>query len=192
MNKAEIRKTATKRRAALTEAELQEKSEQLLSHFSKLDFSAIKVIHTFIPITKKKEPDTFLFIDWLQQHHPTIKIIVPRADFDTALMTHHEFTDREGLVKNVFDILEPQNINPYHDQIDLVLIPLLAFDVKGYRVGYGKGFYDRFLQNIQTKKVGLSLFPPVDRIDDTDEFDVKMDVCLSPAQVYVFNAELSL
>ncbi len=188
MKKTEIRKHAAQLRATLTDAQLHEKSEQLLAHFTTLDFSAIKVIHIFIPIEKKKEPNTFLFIDWLQHHHPEVKIVVPKADFNTALMTHHEFTTREGLVKNAFDILEPQNVNPFHEQIDLVLIPLLAFDQSGYRVGYGKGFYDRFLQNIQTKKVGLSLFPPIDLIVDTDEFDVAMDVCLTPERVYVFNA----
>ncbi len=192
MNKAEIRKNATQWRAALSETQLQKKSEQLLSHFSDLDFSAIKVIHIFIPITTKKEPNTFLFIDWLQAHHPAVKIVVPRADFDTALMTHHEFTNLQGLTKNVFDILEPQNANPYHDQIDLVLIPLLAFDQNGYRVGYGKGFYDRFLQKMNTLKIGLSLFPPVEIITDTDAYDVAMDLCLTPDQVYTFNASPGL
>jgi len=175
------------RRNALPDEELQELTQQLLAHFSQFDFSEISVIHIFIPIEKKKEPNTFLFIDWLQKNHPHLKILVPRADFNTALMTHHVYKDLQGLEKNIFDILEPENTNAHEGQIDLVLIPLLAFDERGYRVGYGKGFYDRFLQNISTKKVGLSLFPPVDDIDDTDENDVRMDLCLTPEGVYVFN-----
>jgi 5-formyltetrahydrofolate cyclo-ligase len=187
MNKAEIRKAAMQSRNALSARQLQELSEQLLTQFSKLDFSAVSIIHIFLPIEKKKEPNTFVFIDWLQLHHPSIKILVPRADFNTALMTHHIYTDINGLEKNIFDILEPQNTNEHQGNIDLVLIPLLAFDQQGYRVGYGKGFYDRFLQNISTKKVGLSLFPPVDKIADTDAHDVRMNLCLTPDRVYVFD-----
>ena len=188
MNKAEIRKRASKRRQALSAAQVQHLTEQLLSSFSSLDFKGIKVIHLFLPIEKKKEPNTFLFIDWLKAHHPDIKIIVPRADFDTALMTHHEYTGAASLVKNLFHILEPQNINPHTGPVDMVLIPLLAFDRRGYRVGYGKGFYDRFLQGNPAQKIGLSFFAAEeDIITDIDPHDVKMDRCLSPQHLYIFD-----
>jgi 5-formyltetrahydrofolate cyclo-ligase len=187
MNKAEIRKTAMQHRNALTLQELQTYSNSLLQHFSRLDFSAIHVIHVFLPIEKKKEPNTFLIIDWLQQQHPSIKIVVPRADFDTALMTHHTYPGLKELEKNLYDILEPANSDPHQGPIDLVLIPLLGFDRQGYRVGYGKGFYDRFLQSIDTLKVGLSFFPPVDEIADKDEYDVQMDLCITPERVYQFS-----
>ncbi|WP_432712623.1 5-formyltetrahydrofolate cyclo-ligase [Pedobacter sp.] len=187
MNKAEIRKTATQQRNSLTAQQLQQLSEQLLLQFIKFDFSAIHTIHLFLPIEKKNEPNTFLFIDWLQQNHPSITILVPRADFNTAMMTHHVYKDVKGLTKNVFDILEPQNENEHQGTIDMVLIPLLAFDQQGYRVGYGKGFYDRFLQRLTTKKIGLSLFPPVEQIADSNEHDVRLDLCLTPESVYVFN-----
>ncbi len=176
-----------KSRKDLNAAQLQQLSAQLLHQFSSLDLSAVSVIHIFLPIEKKNEPDTFLFIDWLQKQHPSIKILVPRADFNTALMTHHPYTDSNGLEKSIFDILEPQNKDAHQGHIDLVLIPLLAFDLQGYRVGYGKGFYDRFLQGINTRKVGISLFPPVAEIEDTDEHDVKMDLCLTPERIYVFS-----
>ncbi|MEJ5962348.1 5-formyltetrahydrofolate cyclo-ligase [Pedobacter immunditicola] len=187
MNKAEIRKAAMQRRNALSPLQLQELSQQLLTQFSRLDLSTVNVIHLFLPIEKKKEPDTYLMIDWLQLHHPAIKILVPRADFNTALMTHHVYTDSKGLEKNIFDIMEPQNEHAHQGDIDMVLIPLLAFDQHGYRVGYGKGFYDRFLQGISTKKVGLSLFPPLAEITDTDVHDVRMDLCLTPDKIYEFD-----
>ncbi|MET3113119.1 5-formyltetrahydrofolate cyclo-ligase [Pedobacter sp. CG_S7] len=186
MDKAEIRKAAMKRRSGLSSEQIHEMSVQLLAYFIQQDLSTVNVIHIFLPIEKKNEPNTFLFIDWLQQHHPNIKILVPRADFDTALMTHHLYTDKKGLEKNLYDILEPQSDHPHEGQIDLVLIPLLAFDKRGYRVGYGKGFYDRFLQNIPTKKVGISLFSPVEEITDIDQYDVIMDYCLTPDGVYTF------
>ena len=70
----------------------------------------------------------------------------------------------------------------------MVLVPLLAFDSKGYRVGYGKGFYDRFLKQCRNDcvKIGLSYFEPIDAINDAGEFDVPLDFCITPQKAYVF------
>jgi 5-formyltetrahydrofolate cyclo-ligase len=70
-----------------------------------------------------------------------------------------------------------------------VLIPLLAFDRQGFRVGYGKGFYDRFLSLLSQKtiKIGLSNFAPVERIEDINKYDVKMDFCVTTEQVWHFS-----
>jgi 5-formyltetrahydrofolate cyclo-ligase len=67
-------------------------------------------------------------------------------------------------------------------------VPLLAFDEKGFRVGYGKGFYDRFLKQCKDGgiKIGLSYFNPIDTIEDAGEFDVPLNFCITPQKVYVF------
>ena len=157
-----------------------------LQHFTSLDLSAVKTIHIFLPIAEKKEPDTFLFIDWLALHHPEIRIIVPKADFDTALMSNYVYKGKEGLIKNLYNILEPEKGELHTGDVDLVLVPMLAFDLKGYRVGYGKGFYDRFLWGIETLKVGLSVFDPVEQIADVDAHDIALDLCITPDRVYNF------
>jgi len=192
MTKAELRKTSNQFRKALSDAKLQELSLGLLEQFKKLDFSAIQTIHIFLPIKEKKEPDTFLIIDWLQQQHPLIKIIVPKADFNTLLMTHHPFTGHEDLKANLFNILEPERADLHTGDIDLVLVPLLAVDRRGYRVGYGKGFYDRFLKGIDTIKVGISLFEPVDDITDPDEYDIPLDACITPHRRYDFRTNVGV
>ena len=73
-------------------------------------------------------------------------------------------------------------------EIDLVFVPLLAFDKKGFRVGYGKGFYDKWLAGCRPDciKVGFSYFEPVESIDDRHEFDVPLNLCITPHNVYVF------
>ena len=72
--------------------------------------------------------------------------------------------------------------------IEVVFIPLLCFDLKGNRVGYGSGFYDRFLKecNSNTLKIGLSFFKPENIIEDTNSFDVKLDICITPQKVFSF------
>ena len=75
------------------------------------------------------------------------------------------------------------------DEIDLVLVPLLAFDQEGYRVGYGKGYYDKFLSQCREDviKIGLSFFEPVDAISDINQFDMSLNYCVTPQQVYDFS-----
>jgi len=186
MKKSQIRKTFSSQRKQISISEAEVLSAKLLNQFQKLDFSQINVVHIFLPITEKREPDTFLFIDWLQKNHPTIKIIVPKADFKTSLMTHHVYPGREGLQKNLFHILEPVDSMHYTGQVDLVVIPMLAFDRKGYRVGYGKGFYDRFLEGLDAYKVGICFYPPLDAIEDVDSYDIRLDICLTPEETFKF------
>ena len=64
----------------------------------------------------------------------------------------------------------------------LVLVPGVCFDQTGHRVGYGKGFYDRFLKTCRPGclKVGLSYFEPVDPIDDVHDGDVRLDFIVTP------------
>lgn len=186
MLKAEIRKLALKERISLTEKEYEDFNDLLLNQFRSLNFSEIKTIHAFLPIAEKKEPNTLLLIEWLTENYPLIKIIVPKADFETALMTNHEYIGIADLQKNIFNILEPQNGNLHFGEIDMVLVPLLAFDKQGYRVGYGKGFYDRFLESLIAQKIGLSLLPAIERIDDVNEYDTKLDYCLTPTEIIKF------
>jgi len=186
MNKAAIRKQASARRKALSAEEVVILSKKLLEQFSLLDFTTITVVHLFLPIEEKKEPDTFMLIRWLKIHYPKIKIIVPKADFETALMSHHVYKGEEDLQKNLFNILEPVAGEQFTGKIDLVLVPLLAFDHNGYRVGYGKGFYDRFLGEYDALKVGLSFFESVDTITDIHANDIRLDLCITPDQTVYF------
>lgn len=186
MLKSEIRKQALKERLAIDHKHYEALNAALLNHFTTLDLSEVKTIHLFLPIKEKNEPNTFLLIEWLVENHPQIKIIVPKADFDTALMTNHEYLGTDDLQKNLYNILEPQKGTLHDGEIDLVIIPLLAFDLLGYRVGYGKGFYDRFLENLNAQKIGLSLSPGITKIDDTDEHDIRLDYCITPQKIIKF------
>lgn len=186
MTKSEIRKQALQQRNDLSEADYVDLCQKLLEGFKTLDFSKIKSLHLFLPIRSKKEPDTFLLIDWLQEHHPEIEIIVPKADFTSNLMSHHPYPGKEYLTNNQYHIPEPQTTKQTATIPDLVLVPLLAFDKRGYRVGYGKGFYDRFLQNLTTQKIGLSFFDAVTEIKDVHLNDVRLDKCITPNGIIEF------
>lgn len=186
MTKAEIRKIAGLQRKALTDDQVHVYSKQMLALFSSFDLSSVETVHVFLPIAAKNEPDTFLFIDWLQVNYPDLRILVPKADFISSLMTNYVYRGRNGLAESFYGILEPVDGEVYTGNVDMVLVPMLAFDLQGYRVGYGKGFYDRFLQGNDVQKVGLSFFDPVDRIEDVNEHDVRLDCCITPDRIYQF------
>lgn len=186
MQKSALRTQAGRLRKELDAEQLKALSLQLLAQFGNINLNGVKVLHIFLPILEKNEPDTFLFIEWLKANQPDIKIIVPKSDFKTFVMTHHEIGDHRELQKNAYNILEPQHAAEHQEEIDVVLLPLLAFDKRGYRVGYGKGFYDRFLQGMDTLKVGVSLFDVSEDIEDVNEHDLKLDLCITPGKLYDF------
>lgn len=188
MKKSELRKEALKARKSLDADTIGRLNTALLTQFATLDFTNVSVLHIFLPITEKAEPNTFLLIDWLKKSHPHIKVLVPKADFDTSLMSHHELTTSEDLEKSIFNILEPRTEKAYRGEIDMIVVPLLAFDLRGYRVGYGKGFYDRFLTGSTAIKIGLSFFEATETIVDADALDVRLDLCITPERIYQFNA----
>lgn len=182
--KSIIRKQVLQRRAELSDSEFFALNQLLLTQFKTLDLSETNSIHIFLPIVKKREPDTFLMIDWLQENHPQIQIVVSRANFEDHSMSHHPFS-KADLKENAYHIPEPQTTTLFKGKIDVVLVPLLAFDGRGYRVGYGKGFYDRFLSGIETKKVGISLFEALSEdISDVHDDDIRLDLCITPKQIY--------
>ena len=137
-------------------------------------------------ITESNEVDTSSIITLL--HGKDKNIIVPKTLPNNEL-ENYLLTDSTLFRKNNWNIPEPvDGILINEKQIDVVFIPLLAFDKKGNRVGYGKGFYDNFLQKCDKKvlKIGLSLFEPEEEITDIEEHDIPLDFCVTPTQIYEF------
>ena len=192
MKKSALRKYYLDKRKALSTDEISAKSEKIKDlFFQKIDFSVIQFLHIFLPIKKQNEINTFLIISVLQQKYPHIKIVVSRSIIDTHEMQHFMLKEQH-LVANKWGILEPSEEHQTEilpTQIDLIIIPLLIFDKQGNRVGYGKGFYDRFLQKCSTNalKVGICTEEPIDEIDDINEFDVKINTCITPSNVFWFD-----
>jgi len=190
MTKPELRKRYLDKRKSLTEAACVHFNQQLYHlFFAHFDLSFIKVVHLYLPLEKNKEPDTWQILDRIRREFPHIKISIPKVNNQTSELENFYFEGLHETQKNIWGIPEPtQGIPTLSSEIDLVLVPLLVFDEKGNRVGYGKGFYDRFLKQCREdcKKVGLSFFDPIEQIIDVNEFDVKMEACITPSEVYTF------
>lgn len=189
MKKQELRKIYLEKRRQLSETEYEMFNLALLQQFKTLDFSGVNAVHIFLPMLRTKEPETRLLVNYLRSKHPNIKRVFPKADFKQKKLVN--FLDDEQLViaENKFGILEPISGNQFWvDKNSMVIVPLLAFDLQGNRVGYGGGFYDRFLAECEagTKFLGLSFFEPVEEISDVNQFDVKLDYCITTESIFPF------
>ena len=188
MKKDELRKIYLSKRKGLSPAEHRQLSQQLCDQFfSTVDLTRVNVLHCYLPIESKREPDTWLIINRIKKEFPDIRISIPKVKGDK--MENIYFEEFQQLKKVRWDILEPkQGSLTASEKVDLVIVPLLAFDQQGHRVGYGKGFYDNFLSKCrpETIKIGLSFFPPEEKINDVSANDVKLDFCVTPEEIYRF------
>lgn len=165
-------------------------TDEIMEQIALIDWAKSNLVHVFLPIRKHNEVDTFSILNYFKLQHPMLQLVVPRTDFGNLtiknILYDHEYTI---LGRNKYDIPEPihgKEIPP--ELVDIVFVPLLACDLKGNRVGYGKGFYDRFLSGCRpdVKKIGLSFFDPIEEISDVNEFDIPLDLCITPGKTWDF------
>lgn len=193
MLKANLRKIYLGKQKSFSQIESEQKSAQIADlFFGNFDLSRIKFLHGFLPIRKFNEIDTKLIFQKIWREFSHVETLVPRVNFETNEIENLKFTSEIELVENQWQIHEPAHDKLVETEIiDAVLVPLLCFDVKGFRVGYGKGFYDKLLKNCRKDclKIGLSFFPPVEKVEDAQEFDVRLNYCITPNKVFPFTLD---
>jgi len=187
MTKAELRKKYKKRRDNLSEDTINDLSLAIANQLLKLSVWNYSFYHIFLSIEEKKEINTDYILNILSGKDKNI--LISKSNFKTGNMINYLLTDNTIIIKNSFNIPEPvDGIQILNEKIDVVFMPLLAFDKVGNRVGYGKGFYDRFLANCnpETLKIGLSFFESENEISGIFESDIRLDYCVTPANIYKF------
>ena len=184
--KAVLRTEYQKRRDSLTEEQIADCSIQISNLSLTLNIWEYSIYHLFMTNEKNKEIDTSYLLSVIQgkDKQPVIPKIV-----DDNRLEHFLLNDQTLLKNNRWGIPEPLSgitINP--KQIEVVFVPLLVFDQQGHRVGYGKGYYDRFLDQCSesTLKVGLTFFDPVTKIEDIETHDISLNFALTPERIYAF------
>ena len=177
MKKAEIRKIVLAQRTELTEKEFSERSQRVIEFLTPF-LTPGKTIASFKAIPHRNE----ISLDSLNGNFAFPRVISSEADTMEMVLAAEFAISDWGIPEPVGGtVVKPTNL-------DIVLLPLLAFDLKGNRVGYGKGFYDRYLLNCRPDclKIGISLFDPVDLIEDVESHDIPLDIAICPAKLYDF------
>ncbi|PZR24406.1 MAG: 5-formyltetrahydrofolate cyclo-ligase [Flavobacterium psychrophilum] len=187
MDKPSLRLHYKNLRQALSLEEIEDKSLAIANKVLSLDIWDKTYFHLFLTMEEQREVHTDFILHLLAGKDK--EIIVSRSDFETHRMIHFLLTDNTKLVKSKFGIPEPvDGIEVPSNKIDVVFVPLLAFDNNGQRVGYGKGFYDRFLSECRKDVItaGLSFFEAETEPIDAFDTDVPLDYCITPENVYSF------
>ncbi|TNJ45378.1 5-formyltetrahydrofolate cyclo-ligase [Tamlana fucoidanivorans] len=185
--KTTLRKTYKDKRKNLDFDAIEDLSLAISNQLLKLPVWNYGFYHIFLTIEDKKEVNTDYILNILSGKDK--HILISKSDFETGEMFNFLLTDNTVIKNNAYNIPEPVDGIPIsNDKIDVVFIPLLAFDKRGNRVGYGKGFYDKFLAQCkpETIKIGLSFFEAEDHIAEVTSNDIPLNYCVTPNTIYQF------
>ena len=185
MNKNNFRKKYLLLRAGISDEDLEDLSIAIANNSLKLPIWEFSNYHIFLPIINKKEINTEFILHILQGKDKSI--MIPKVE-NNKEMSHILLQDNTALKLSNYGVPEPiSGIEILPSKIDVVFVPLLAYDIKGNRLGYGKGFYDRFLEkcNSKTLFIGVSLFEPELKIPN-EKTDIPLNFCITPTKIYTF------
>ena len=184
ISKEEARAFGKSQRRSLMSTGLVNSSSEAVCEllYTHLNLSGVKVVHAFLPMLNQAEPNLFSLLQRWQNEFPDLKIVVPVSDFRTKTFDQYVLDTSSMPLYSVKGIPEPEKTEMIEaNRTDIALIPLLAADKWGNRVGYGAGFYDRFLANCRAdcNKIGVALYPFLDQEIEHNEFDIKLDFYVS-------------
>ncbi len=180
--KSEIRSVYLRKREAIPQ---KNKSSWDLSIFKQLiklnSYTHAKTVHLYVSNREKNEVDTTQII-----HHSLLKgkkVVVPKVVEDGQLK-HIEIKSTNNLKRNRWGILEPEDGEEVNiEELNVIIVPMVAGDRQRNRLGYGKGFYDRFLVKSDAFKIGL-LFDLQIHPEElpAETFDIPLDLLLSQSE----------
>ena len=182
MDKKSLRYLKLKERNSICKKDkknLDKKINEILENDSDIINSKILMAY----LSKNNEVDITEFI---RKNLESKKIVIPYME--NNLMKTSIIEKLEDLKLGKFGILEPKNektipINP--KKIDTIIVPGIAFDETGNRIGYGKGFYDKFLSNLNVKKIAVSFECQICSKITADIYDIKMNKIITEKRIII-------
>ncbi len=188
--KKRLRKAMKAERLALAKDDWQGRSARIVENVLALEkVQRARVVHAFIPDEHRHEVNLIPLLEWIMSNQK--KLLVPVVEGNELISV--ELTSFHHLEKNSFGVREPvmRVSSSLESEIDLVLVPLLAVDAKGNRLGYGKGYYDRFFKrlNSQAFKLGVAFeFQVLNHVPAT-ESDVRLDAVVTESGMMICNVQ---
>ena len=181
--KSVLRKTLLNKRKAIPKGSWEALSNLVIENLKAIpQFREAKTIHVFVSMNERNEVNTHLLIQELISTGK--KVIVPVTDFSTGTLKHSTLPSFDLLEANKWGVLEPKETVFTDEKPDAILVPLLAADFDFNRLGYGKGFYDRFLADSSAIKIGLVFQEYILNKIPVERFDQKLDILVSEKEVF--------
>lgn len=173
MEKKELRANIKALKKQHAKEQLLEQSELILAKLEQdEDFKKARIVMIYSALPDEVQTQAFL-----EKWRHKKKIILPTVVGDDIIPV--ELAEDTGFAVGDFNILEPQN-EPYIGEYDLIVVPGVAFDRNGNRIGRGRGYYDRFLcKHLNVRRIGVCFdFQLVDEVP-TEPTDIRMDKIIS-------------
>ena len=189
MTKSALRTIYKEKRKALSEKDRVKLDDLVLIQFQQMGLPDIHMLMSYWPISTHQEVNTLPVTDYVSFKIPGLRLAYPAINYEEVTMQAIEVNDDTEFETDRHGIAEPINGNAVSaDEIDMIFVPLLAYDKNGFRVGYGKGFYDRYLKLCREDviKIGFSYFEPEPVISDVNEFDIPLNFAITPERIYEF------
>jgi len=185
MNKSELRNSYKSKRKAFSSAEVNQISYRILENIKSMEIWENSAFHVFIPILNQNEINTLPLVEYLFEMGK--QVVVPKVVGQNMLSCS---IDRNtNFVSGKFNVPEPEYFQLFHPkEIDVIFMPMLICDKKGNRIGYGGGYYDRFLKECRKDiiKIGLNFFEPIQEIPEVFESDVPLNYCVTGSGIVSF------
>jgi 5-formyltetrahydrofolate cyclo-ligase len=181
--KNRLRKELLERREVISSAKWAVSSESIARKLKQLSFfKTAKTIHCYVSMNERREVNT----------HPLIKgmitsgkrVVVPVTDSEDGTLSHVELHSFDDLAANKWGVLEPvKNKGVDVAKIDLVIVPMVGGDENCNRIGYGRGFYDRFLKDVSCPKTGLCFEQNIIKKLPVEPFDIPLNKIVTEERV---------
>jgi 5-formyltetrahydrofolate cyclo-ligase len=186
LSKIEAREKYKNLRKHLTESEILYMSVDIANNLLKFNIWELKTFHLFMTKDENKEVDTKPIFDILISKGK--EIIIPKININRNNLDSYIFDEKTVFSLDNLRIPEPVNGILFNGKIDVVILPLLAYDLDGNRIGYGKGFYDKFIRNLKSEplKIGISYFSPEKSLEFNNH-DISLDYCITPNKIFSFS-----
>jgi len=189
MTKAELRKLFIQHRRSMSPTQHAEASHFITEQFfESIDLSSVGAINCFVSLRHKGEVETQEIFERIWNECAHVRTFAPRINERTGKLESIPIDRTTLLAENKWKIREPEGDAADASILDVVVVPMLCFDERGHRVGYGKGYYDEFLARCRAdcSKVGVCFFSPVKKIDDSNAGDVRLNFCVTPTGSFRF------
>lgn len=178
LNKKQLRKKMIKILQSFSKEEKLEKEQKihqkLLNFIEENDINSVGLV-----LSMPHEIDTWPIIEQLKENG--VKLYAPKSDYVTKGMNFYEVKKREDLLTDDKGILIPDDTNELNNSPELLIVPGVIFNEKGYRTGYGGGFYDRFLKDFNGLKIS-ALFDEQFGEVIVESHDMPVDLLITPTK----------
>ncbi len=185
-DKNTIRREYLQRRSELSAEYMQRESEVLLSKAVALEeYKTADILLAYFPV--RNEPDILKIVRYTLRNGK--RVAFPASDTQSNELIFRYISSLDELLPGAYSIPEPPETNEIYagEESALCIVPALVYDRKGFRTGYGKGFYDRFLADFKGKSLGLVYSDFLCHELPVNETDIAVDIVITPKEeLYIY------